>query len=88
MVELRITAKRQITLGRDLLEHLGVGTGDRVVVSLLPDGRIEIQAAQKSDISCIFGMLSGKSTKTLSIGEIKTLTERGWAARGERGRRD
>ena len=36
---LTITAKGQITLRRAVLEHLGVGPGDKLVMDLLPDGR-------------------------------------------------
>jgi hypothetical protein len=40
MSTLTITAKGQVTLGRDLLQHLGVRPGEKVVVNKL-SGRDE-----------------------------------------------
>ena len=42
---LSITAKGQVTLRKELLRHLGVAPGDKVVLDLLPDGRAELRAA-------------------------------------------
>ena len=58
---LAVTAKKQVTLRRELLGHLGVRPGDRIVVDLLPSGRVELRAAS-SDLSPlgIFG-LPGRS---------------------------
>ena len=42
---LMVTAKGQVTLRKELLRHLGVSPGDKVVVDFLPDGRAELRAA-------------------------------------------
>jgi bifunctional DNA-binding transcriptional regulator/antitoxin component of YhaV-PrlF toxin-antitoxin module len=40
MSTLTVTAKGQVTLRKDLLEHLGVRPGEKIAVDKLPDGRI------------------------------------------------
>ena len=44
-IELTVTAKGQVTLRQAVLEHLGTQPGQKVDVSLLPDGRVELRAA-------------------------------------------
>ena len=46
MSTLTVTAKGQVTLRKDLLDHLGVHPGEKITVDKLPDGRIEVKAAQ------------------------------------------
>ena len=69
MSTLTITAKGQVTLRKDLLEHLGVHPGEKISVDKLPDGRIEVKAAQPTGkISDVFGSLKAKKKgRTLSI---------------------
>lgn len=56
---LTVTAKGQVTLRRELLRHLGLSTGDRIIVDLLPDGRAEIRAAKgDGEIDGFFGCLT------------------------------
>jgi AbrB family looped-hinge helix DNA binding protein len=45
---LTITSKGQVTLGKELLQHLGVQPGEKIAVDKLPDGRIAIQAARST----------------------------------------
>ena len=42
-ITLKVTAKGQITLRKEVLEHLGVRPGDRVDADLLKDGRLQGQ---------------------------------------------
>jgi antitoxin PrlF len=44
MGTLTVTAKGQITLRQDILQHLGVRPGDKVAVEKLPNGIIEVKA--------------------------------------------
>jgi len=82
MSTLTVTAKGQVTLRKDLLEHLGVEPGDKIVVDKLPDGRIEVKAARPAgDISDVFNFLKRKKGVSLSIDEINKITERGWGRR-------
>jgi bifunctional DNA-binding transcriptional regulator/antitoxin component of YhaV-PrlF toxin-antitoxin module len=46
MSTLTVTAQGQVTLRRDLLQHLGVQPGDKITVDMIPDGRIEVRAAR------------------------------------------
>jgi AbrB family looped-hinge helix DNA binding protein len=41
MTTLTVTSKGQVTLRKDVLEHLGVSPGEQISVEKLPDGRIE-----------------------------------------------
>ena len=45
MRTLTVTANGRIALSKDILKHLGVRPGEKITVSKLPDGRIEIRAA-------------------------------------------
>ena len=58
MSTLTVTAKGQVTLRKELLEHLGVHPGEKITVSKLPDGRIEMKATRPTGkISDVFGFL-------------------------------
>src|SRR6516164_4303764 len=48
MSTLTITAKGQVTLRKDLLQHLGVHPGEKLTVDKLPDGRIEMKAVRST----------------------------------------
>jgi AbrB family looped-hinge helix DNA binding protein len=53
-----VTAKGQVTLHKNLLEHLGLHPGEKLTVDKLPDGRIEMKAARPTGkISDAFGFL-------------------------------
>jgi AbrB family looped-hinge helix DNA binding protein len=80
---LTVTAKGQVTLRKDLLEHLGVHPGEKITVDKLPDGRIEMKAARPTGkISDAFGVLKSKRKgRTLSIEDINGIASRGWAAK-------
>jgi AbrB family looped-hinge helix DNA binding protein len=81
MGTLTVTAKGQVTLRKDLLEHLGVHPGEKITVDKLPDGRIEVKAARPTGkISDAFGFLSAKRKgRTLSIEKMNEIVARGWA---------
>lgn len=81
MSKLTVTAKGQVTLRKELLQHLGVRPGDTVAVDKLPNGAIEIRAARPTGkISDAFDMF--KAERRLSIEDIKRLTEEAWAGKG------
>lgn len=79
MSTLTVTAKGQVTLRKDVLEHLGVGPGEKIDVTKLPDGRIEVRAAATGEISALFGMFKRKGGPFLSIEEMKEITQEGWS---------
>jgi bifunctional DNA-binding transcriptional regulator/antitoxin component of YhaV-PrlF toxin-antitoxin module len=83
MSTLTVTAKGQVTLRKDLLQHLGVHPGEKISVGKLPDGRIEMKAARPTGkISDVFNFLKRKNGPSLSIEQINEITARGW--RGKR----
>ncbi len=53
MTKLTITAKGQVTLKQELLNHLGVGPGEKIEADKLPDGRIVVRAAAQGERSPI-----------------------------------
>jgi AbrB family looped-hinge helix DNA binding protein len=83
MSTLTVTAKGQVTLRKDLLEHLGVHPGEKITVDKLPDGRIEVKAARPmGKISDAFGFLKSKrKRRVLSIEDMNDIVARGWAGR-------
>lgn len=78
---MKISAKWQVTLGSELLDHLGVQPGDTVDVDLLPDNAIQIRAAPKGRISDVFGSLKQRGQRRLSITEIGEISADGWAGK-------
>jgi bifunctional DNA-binding transcriptional regulator/antitoxin component of YhaV-PrlF toxin-antitoxin module len=82
MSTLTVTTKGQVTLRRDLLKHLGVQPGEKIIVDKLPDGRIEIKASRPTGkISDVFDFLKRENGPSLSIEEINEVARRGWAGR-------
>ena len=82
MSTLTVTAKGQVTLRKDLLDHLGVHPGEKITVDKLPGGRVEVKAARPSGkISDVFGFLKKENGPSLSIEEINEITAKGWAGR-------
>jgi AbrB family looped-hinge helix DNA binding protein len=79
---LTVTAKGQVTLRKDVLEHLGVHPGEKITVHKLPDGKIEVKAARPTGkISDVFGLLKKKGGPSLSIEEMNEIAARGWAGK-------
>jgi AbrB family looped-hinge helix DNA binding protein len=83
MSTLTVTAKGQVTLRKDLLEHLGVHPGDKISIEKLPGGRVEVKAARPAGkISDAFGFLKGKTNnRSLSIEEMNEVIADGWAGK-------
>ena len=82
MSTLTIMAKGQVTLRKNLLQHLGVQPGNKLHVEKLPDGRVQVMATKPSGrVFDAFDMLKSKSTARLSIEEINTVAAQGWAGK-------
>ena len=79
---LTVTAKGQVTLRKEVLRHLGVTPGEKVVVDLLPDGRAELRSAKSpASIEEFIGSLGRPGTRSLSIEEIAEVAAQGWVRR-------
>ncbi len=84
MTTLTVTAKGQITLKQDLLEHLGVGPGQKIEAEPLPNGRVVVRAAAPNGtIADFIGCLSQPGGPKLTSAEINEIASRGWAKRDE-----
>jgi AbrB family looped-hinge helix DNA binding protein len=82
MSTLTVTAKGQVTLRKDLLEHLGVRPGEKITIDKLPDGRIEVRAARPTGkISEAFNVLKKENGPLLSVEEMSEIAARGWAGK-------
>lgn len=82
MSTLTVTAKGQVTLRKDLLEHLGVRPGEKITIDKLPDGRIEVRAARPTGkISDAFNFLKKENGPLLSVEEMSEIAAQGWAGK-------
>jgi antitoxin PrlF len=82
MTTLTITAKGQVTLKKELLQHLGVQPGQKIEFDLLPDGKLSIMPARSTgDWEKAFGILAGRSKKVATIEEMNEAIAKGWAGR-------
>jgi bifunctional DNA-binding transcriptional regulator/antitoxin component of YhaV-PrlF toxin-antitoxin module len=79
---LTVTAKGQVTLKRDLLQHLGIKPGERVDLEKLPGGELRVRAARPTGtIDDFLHSLDGKVKlrKPLSIEDLNQIAAAGWA---------
>lgn len=76
---LTVTAKGQITLRREVLEHLGVRPGDKVDADLLNNGRLQLRAKRRKSVTAVFGMLAKPGQPPRSIEDLNEATAAGWA---------
>jgi antitoxin PrlF len=87
VASLTVTAKGQLTLKRDLLQHLGIRPGERVDFEKLPGGALRVRAARPTGtIDGFLHSLDGKvKLKTpLSIEDINRIAAAGWAGNRDR----
>ena len=79
MTTLTVTAKGQVTLKKELLQHLGVRPGQKIEVDTLPGGKLAVSAARKGGWEDIYGMLAGHTDKVATIEEMNEAIAKGWA---------
>jgi antitoxin PrlF len=81
---LSITARGQLTLKKEILQHMGIAPGGKVEVDKLPDGRVVLKAERpKRPMSEFIGSLAGKSSKVATLEEIDEAIQAGWAGQIE-----
>ena len=78
-ITLTVTAKGQITLRKEVLEHLGVRPGDKVDADLLNDGRLQVRAKRGKSVTTVFGILAKPGQPPRSIEDLNEATAAGWA---------
>ena len=82
MATLTVTARGQVTLRKDVLQHLGIRPGEKIELDLLPDGRGILKAARLSGtIDGFVGLLAGRTNKVATIEEINAAIAQGWAGK-------
>jgi AbrB family looped-hinge helix DNA binding protein len=82
MPTLTITAKGQVTLRREVLDHLGLRPGDKVEVGMRPDGSVVLAPARPAQpIAGFFGSARRPGQKRLSQAQIEATIREGWAKR-------
>lgn len=82
MTTLTVTKKGQVTLKRDLLNHMGIKPGERIQFDKLPNGELRLRTARPmGSIDGFIGLLAGKSEKILSIEEMNEIAASAWADR-------
>ena len=75
-----VTSKGQITLGKNVMRHLGIEPGDKESIDLLPDGTATLTGVKAgTGLERVFGMLYDPDQPTLSIEEINEITADAWA---------
>jgi bifunctional DNA-binding transcriptional regulator/antitoxin component of YhaV-PrlF toxin-antitoxin module len=75
-IELKVTAKGQVTLRQAVLEHLGTEPGQKVDVSLLPDGRVELRAVDaRLPLSRLRGILRHERSRPVTLEEMQEAIE-------------
>ncbi len=82
MASVAVTVKGQVTLKRDLLQHLGIEPGERIEFEKLPGGELRIRAARPTGtIDGFIHALDGKVKlkRPLSIEEMNDIIAAGWA---------
>lgn len=80
MTSLAVTVKGQVTLKRDLLQHVGIKPGERLDVEKLPGGELRLRAARPTgSIRDFFGILAGRTGKVATIEEMNEAAAAGWA---------
>ena len=82
MTTLTVSARGQVTLRKEVLQHLGIKPGDKIELDLLPDGRGVLKAARPTGtIAGFIGLLAARTKKVATLEEIDTATAQGWAGK-------
>ena len=87
MAILTVTARGQVTFRKEVLQHLGIKSGDKIELEFLPDGRAELRAAKPAgDWRNLSGYLKDKGNgAALSIEDLnEAIAEAGAKAGRER----
>ncbi len=75
-IQLKVTAKGQVTLRRAVLEHLGAKPGEKLDMSLLPDGRVELRAVGGgAPVTRLFGILHQEGMRPATLEEMQEAIE-------------
>ncbi len=77
-LDLTVTAKGQVTLRQSVLAHLSAAPGQKVDVTLLPGGRVELRAAASAPtIARLRGALHQPGRPAVTLAEMEEAITRG-----------
>jgi len=80
MTTLCVTAKGQLTLKREILQHLWIRPGERIDCEKRPGGELRLRSSHATgDIEGFLGLLAGKTQKVATLEEIGEAAAAGWA---------
>lgn len=80
MATLTVTARGQVTFRKDVLQHLGIGPGEKIELEKLPDGRVALRASRPTGtIEGFLALLADKTQKVATLEEIQDAAAAGWA---------
>ncbi|MDR2189085.1 MAG: AbrB/MazE/SpoVT family DNA-binding domain-containing protein [Azonexus sp.] len=81
-----ITARGQFTLNKGSMNHLGIRPGEKVTVSMEPDGTIRLAPAKrKLSLDDVLAGISKYDVGSAPVEEINRLVAEGYAEAGKRG---
>lgn len=71
MTTLTVNARGQVTFSKAVLQHLGIKTGEKLEILLLPDSKVMLSAPrQTGTIADFIGMFAGRTSKVVTIEEM------------------
>lgn len=80
MAILTVTARGQVTLRKEVMQHLGIKPGDKIELDLLPDAKGLLRAAPPGGtISAFVGLLAGRTDKVATLEEVNEAAAKAWA---------
>jgi antitoxin component of MazEF toxin-antitoxin module len=84
MTSMTLTAKSRFTIGKQLVDHLGVKAGEKVVVTKLPNHTLKIEPEKsREDFLDLFGSMN--TDIRLTDEELEQAIQLARIARGVRG---
>ena len=83
MTALTVTTTGELTLDKDMLDHLGIKAGEKVEVELAPGGKVTLRAEGRTGrIEDVFGSLHHLANGPApTIEELNEIIADGWANR-------
>ncbi len=82
MAKLTVTRRGQVTLRKEVLQHLGIKPGEMIELEVLPNGQGLLKAARPSGtIDGFLGLLTGRTRKVATIEEMNEAAVQGWAGK-------
>jgi len=79
MVRLKVTAKGQVTLKKEVLDHLGIKPGDEIDVDLIPEKGARLRSVPRGNIEDFFNSFGNPHNIHATLEEIQDAIEAGWA---------